>query len=84
MALNGISVQGQQTQIANEIAWFQQVNRTEPSVFLAYDREAYSGIQDPKVRITFDTQLRYRTTNWTCGWGMPEWPCSRMTVSLWS
>lgn len=62
LALNGISVQGQQTQIANEIAWFQQVNRTEPSVFLAYDREAYSGIQDPEVRITFDTQLRYRTT----------------------
>ena len=62
MALNGISVQGQQTQIANEIAWFQQLNRAEPSVFLVYDREAYSGIQDPEVRITFDTQLRYRTT----------------------
>lgn len=62
LALNGISVQGQQTQIANEIAWFQQVNRTEPSVFLAYDREAYSGVEDPEVRITFDTRLRYRTT----------------------
>ena len=77
LALNGISVQGQQTQIANEIAWFQQVNRTEPSVFLAYDREAYSGIQDPEVRITFDTQLRYRTTEldlrlWDAGTAMFE------------
>ncbi|MDD7341151.1 MAG: polyphosphate polymerase domain-containing protein [Firmicutes bacterium] len=62
LVLNGLSIQGQQTQIAKEITWFQQLNCAEPSVFLAYDREAYSGVEDPEVRITFDTQLRYRTT----------------------
>lgn len=62
LVLNGLSIQGQQTQIAKEITWFQQLNCAERSVFLAYDREAYSGVEDPEVRITFDTQLRYRTT----------------------
>lgn len=62
LVLNGLSIQGQQTQIAKEITWFQQLNCAEPSVFLAYDRVAYSGVEDPEVRITFDTQLRYRTT----------------------
>ena len=31
-------------------------------MFLAYDRAAFSGVDDPAVRITFDTDIRWRTT----------------------
>ena len=49
-------------QIGREIAWFQQVNRTKPRVFLAYDRTAFAAADDPSVRITFDKNIRWRTT----------------------
>ena len=49
-------------QIGREIAWFQQVNRTKPRVFLAYDRTAFAATDDPSVRITFDRNIRWRTT----------------------
>ena len=49
-------------QIGREIAWFQRTYRAEPKVFLAYDRAAFAGIDDPAVRITFDTDIRWRTT----------------------
>lgn len=48
-------------QIGREIGWFQAVNRTEPRVFIGYHRLAYAGRQDPDLRITFDTDLRWRT-----------------------
>lgn len=49
-------------QIGREIAWFQQLNRTRPRVFLAYDRTAFAAADDPSVRITFDQNIRWRTT----------------------
>ena len=49
-------------QIGREIAWFQRTYRAEPKVFLAYDRAAFAGVDDPAVRITFDTDIRWRTT----------------------
>jgi len=33
-----------------------------PKVFIAYDREAYAGSENPALRITFDTNLRWRDT----------------------
>lgn len=50
-------------QIAKELAWFQKMNNTKPKVYIGYDREAYAGIFDPDLRITFDCNLRYRETN---------------------
>jgi hypothetical protein len=32
----------------------------EAKVFLAYDREAYGGVDDPGLRLTFDTNIRFR------------------------
>lgn len=52
--------QGVSGQIRQEIAWFQSFYHTRPRVFLAYDRLAFAGIQDPNLRITFDTNLRWR------------------------
>ena len=47
-------------QIAEEIRYFRQLYDVKPKVFIAYDREAYSGADNPDLRITFDTNLRYR------------------------
>ncbi len=50
-------------QIGREIAWFQRFYRSVPKVFIAYDREAFAGIEDDGMRITFDTNLRWRDTD---------------------
>ena len=51
------------TQIAREIAWFQQQYHTRPKVFIAYDRTALAGLEEPELRMTFDTNLRWRQTD---------------------
>lgn len=49
-------------QIGREIDWFQRFYRTAPQVFIGYERMALAGIEDPELRITFDTNLRWRDT----------------------
>lgn len=49
-------------QIGREIAWFQKVYQSAPRVFIGYDRIAFAGVEDPELRITFDTNLRWRDT----------------------
>ena len=61
--LNGFRTQAQNNQISNEIAYFQQFYHATPKAFIAYDREAYQGIENSDLRITFDTNLRYRLDN---------------------
>ena len=48
------------SQIEKEIKWFQLYHRTKPKVFIGYDRIAYTGRDDPDLRITFDTNMRWR------------------------
>lgn len=48
-------------QIAREIDYFQSLYRTGPAVFLAYDRAAMFGRQDPDLRLTLDENIRWRT-----------------------
>lgn len=50
-------------QIGREIAWFQGLYQTSAKVFIAYDRLAFAGIDDPELRITFDTNMRWRDTD---------------------
>lgn len=50
------------SQIFREIDFFLHRCRPSPKVFIAYDREAYAGIDLPDLRITFDTGLRWRDT----------------------
>ena len=50
-------------QIGREIRYFQSFYRTAPKVFIGYDRLAFVGIDDPRLRITFDTNLRWRDTD---------------------
>lgn len=47
-------------QIGREIGYFQSFYRTEPKVFIGYDRLAFAGAEDEELRITFDTGLRWR------------------------
>ena len=50
-------------QIGREIQWFQSFYGAKPRVFIAYDRLAFAGKDDPALRITFDTNLRWRDTD---------------------
>lgn len=50
-------------QIGQEITWFQTLHKATPKVFIAYDRTAFAGIDDPNLRITFDTNMRWRNTD---------------------
>lgn len=58
--LRGIRPAGTQSQIQKEIEYFQQFHHTQPKVFIAYDREAFQGIDNSALRITFDRNMRYR------------------------
>ena len=48
------------SQIKREIDWLLKRVRLIPAAFIRYDREAYSGIFDPELRITFDRNIRGR------------------------
>ena len=49
------------SQIFNEIDYFMSFYHPQSKLFLAYDRVAFYGKQDPSVRITFDHNIRSRS-----------------------
>ena len=49
-------------QIGREIGWFLHTYPVSPRVFLAYDRTAFAGVEDPELRVTFDRNIRWRDT----------------------
>lgn len=48
------------SQIAKEIDYFFEHYSPKPKMFIAYDRQAFAGIDDEELRITFDTGIRSR------------------------
>lgn len=48
-------------QIGREIGYFQNLYHSVPKVFIGYDRTACAGKEDSELRITFDTNIRFRT-----------------------
>ncbi len=50
------------SQIIREIDWFLGFYHPTPAVYIAYDREAYAGVENSELRITFDRALRWRDT----------------------
>ena len=52
-------------QIMQELNWFTERYSLLPAVYLAYDRVAYSSREDPGLRVTFDTGIRYRENQLT-------------------
>lgn len=57
---NGI-MPNEQGQIFKEIDFFLKQYHPDPKIYIAYDREAYAGIEDSEFRITFDRNIRSRT-----------------------
>lgn len=56
-------------QILNEIDYFIKHYNVFPRLFLAYDRIAMYGTDDPEFRMTFDTNIRSRTDNLSLAYG---------------
>ena len=52
-----------ESQISREISWFMRSYRPTPKAFIGYDREAFAGRENPDLRVTFDTNLRGRSTD---------------------
>ena len=83
--LCGLLPPAQFGQIGREIHWFQRCSRTVPKVFLAYDRTAFAGTDDPALRITFDTGLRWRSSQLDLAagdWGMRLLPEDKILMEL--
>ncbi len=54
----------EKSQISDEIDYFLQFYKgIRPAMAISYDRIAMAGIEDPDLRITFDTNIRWRTEN---------------------
>ncbi len=47
-------------QIQKEILWMKRRYSLEPKAFIGYDRDAYTCPSDPGLRVTFDSNIRYR------------------------
>ncbi len=55
-----------ESQISKEIDYFLQYYKgLRPAMAISYDRIAMAGIYDPDLRITFDTNIRWRTEDLT-------------------
>lgn len=52
---------GGDSQIAHEIDRFRSFYGAKPKVFIAYERLAFAGIEDSDVRLTLDSNIRFRT-----------------------
>lgn len=52
---------GASGQVAHELDYFLQQNQIERQTFIAYDRVALFGVAEPDLRVTFDSNIRYRT-----------------------
>lgn len=50
-------------QVLNELQYFVSIYDLRPMVYIAYDRQAYTGIEDSDLRITFDMNIRTRRTD---------------------
>lgn len=62
--LNNSFLEGAETQIDKEIKYFNDFyGGLTPKMFLSYERVAYYFKTDNQIRITFDTNIKYRTEN---------------------
>jgi len=52
---------GERTQIINEIAWVRDFYDLSPHVYIAYDRIALECPENPRLRVTFDSNVRARS-----------------------
>ncbi len=60
--INGEDI-GKDSQVLHEIDYFMDFYNPSPKVYLAYDREAFVGRDNPDFRLTLDTNIRWRDSN---------------------
>ena len=64
-----------QSQIGAELAYAADFYKNLcPAVFLSYERDSFRGVEDEALRVTFDTEIRYRRQELTLDsdtWGIP-------------
>jgi SPX domain protein involved in polyphosphate accumulation len=59
--LNGQKKALEPSQIKSEIDWFISFYKNlRPAMYIAYDRIALHGVENPELRVTFDHNIRYR------------------------
>lgn len=56
----GIKIPEEKSQVLSEIQWLMERYELYPMLYLSYDRLAMRGAEDPKLRITFDTNIIWR------------------------
>lgn len=58
--LNRRETPSENGQVQKELAYARDFYGLRPALFLAYDREAFAGRQDPEMRMTIDRRIRFR------------------------
>ena len=53
----------EESQITREIDWFLKMNDVSPKVFIGCDRTSYVAKDDPELRITIDSGIRWRDSD---------------------
>ena len=48
------------SQIARELDFYLKTNAVSEKIYISYKRSAYAGVEDKNLRVTFDTDVRYR------------------------
>ena len=74
------------SQIGTELAYAADFYQTlRPAVFLSYERDAFHGTEDEDLRVTFDTEIRYRQDGLSLDsdtWGIPILPPGLVLMEL--
>lgn len=74
------------SQIGTELAYAADFYQTlRPTVFLSYERDAFHGTEDEDLRVTFDTEIRYRQDGLSLDsdtWGIPILPPGLVLMEL--
>lgn len=73
------------SQILHEIDWFLQLYRPTVKTFIAYDRIALFNQDDPELRITFDQNMRWRSSMLDLtrkSWGNPILPSDNVLMEI--
>lgn len=58
--LSGTGRPPEETQITREIDWFLSRNKVKPCVFIGCDRTSWNDRDNPELRFTFDSSIRWR------------------------
>ncbi len=67
--LAGEAPPGESTQIIREISWVRDFYKPVPRAYIAYDRIALDHPDEPRLRVTFDSNIRARSDDLTLACG---------------